>query len=307
VSDSALAVAVAVALVPTVLLGWTAGRVALGRGARRWHLAAAGAVSALPLLVCSPRGIASLAATDAAGVLGGLLPGLRPSWAVLGAGVALLARLAVLGAPLGVPAGLAVAAAKASRDANLGAEFDPAARRRLERAQLRGRQRARDLATRTAPDPALAALAVSISGDLPDDWRHGRYLTIPPRVAGLPRLVIGRPGQGKSVYLGREVYLAALAGRRATVVDCKGEPGFAEEITAAYLAGRPDATIHVWPETALNGWTGGPSAVANRLLACWEFDLASQWYREIVALALRLALHAPGKPVTSSGELVARM
>ena len=43
------------------------------------------------------------------------------------------------------------------------------------------------------------------------------------------------------------------------------------------------------------------------MLACWEFDLASQWYREIVSISLRLALHAPGKPVTSLAELVARM
>src|SRR4029450_12481336 len=86
-ADLALAAAVAIALVPTVLLGWTAGRVALGRGAHRWHLAIAGAIAALPLIVRSPRGIAAVAAADAAGVVGDLLPGLRPSWAV---GAALL-------------------------------------------------------------------------------------------------------------------------------------------------------------------------------------------------------------------------
>jgi hypothetical protein len=47
--------------------------------------------------------------------------------------------------------------------------------------------------------------------------------------------------------------------------------------------------------------------VANRLLACWEFTPEGFWYRELLALALRLALHAPGKPVASSLELVTRM
>ena len=66
---------------------------------------------------------------------------------------------------------------------------------------------------------------------------QGKYLTLPTRAAGLPRLVVGRPGQGKSVYLAREVHLAGADRRQAVVVDCKGEPGFADEIEAAYRAG----------------------------------------------------------------------
>lgn len=305
-------ISVVVAAVPAVLVAWAAGRLALGHGARRWQLALAAGVAALPLLAYARPVIVAQTGAEAVRVFGGALGGRGPSWAVLGALAGFLGRLALRTAPLGVPAGLAVAAGERNRSP-VGAEFDPAARRRLARAEQRGRQRGRDLAIRTSDAETLpnlarfSALAVSIGGDLPKAWRQGRYLAIPPRIAGLPRLVVGRPGQGKSVYLGRETYLAALAGRRATVVDCKGEPGFAEEMAAAYLAGRPDASVHVWPETALNGWTGGPAAVVNRLLGCWEFDLAAQWYREVVSMALRLALFAPGPEVASSAELVARM
>jgi hypothetical protein len=210
-------------------------------------------------------------------------------------------------APLAVPAGLLAASLSRDRGALLGPEFAGAAAARAARADRKAQAKARKLAAGGAASSARAALAVSISGDLPDDWRHGRYLALPARVAGLPRLVVGRPGQGKTVYIGREVYLAALAMRRATVIDCKGEPGFAAEITDAYLAGRPDATVHIWPDEPLNGWVGGPAAVVNRLLSCWEWDLAAQWYREVVSMALRLALHAPGPEVASSVELVARM
>jgi hypothetical protein len=212
-------------------------------------------------------------------------------------------------APLAVPAGLLAASLSRDRGALLGPEFATSASRRQAKADRKMQAKARKLAGRAEFPTAVnsAALAVSISGDLPDDWRHGRYLALPPRVAALPRLVVGRPGQGKTVYIGREVYLAAIEARRATVIDCKGEPGFATQVVDAYLAGRPDATVHLWPDQPLNGWTGGPAAVENRLLSCWEFDLAAQWYREVVSMALRLACRAPGAQVASSVDLVARM
>jgi hypothetical protein len=96
-------------------------------------------------------------------------------------------------------------------------------------------------------------------------------------------------------------------------VDCKGEPGFAAAVVDAYRAGWRDGghpgepSTHLWPDEPLNGWTGGPVAVANRLLACWTWNPRNEWYREVVAMALRLALHAPGDPVASSGDLVYRM
>ena len=136
------------------------------------------------------------------------------------------------------------------------------------------------------------------------------------RAAGLPRLVVGAPGRGSRVYLAREVHLAGADRRQAVVVDCKGEPGFADEIEAAYRAGWEvmtpqnsveSPTLHRWPDQPLNAWTGGPAAIANRLLSVWTFDTASLWYREVVDLALTFALHAPGEPITSSRQLLRRI
>jgi hypothetical protein len=293
---------VAFLLSPIIVASWAAGMALLRlTGWKRWPLALAavlGAIGAvwfqgglLPALAHHFSGPESLLRQWGAPVVHFPLPGafLWPQ------------------APLAVPAGLLAASLSRDRGALLGPEFAASAARRQAKADRKAQAKARKLAGRSSTNAGRDALAVSISGDLPDDWRHGRYLALPPRVAALPRLVVGRPGQGKTVYIGREVYLAAVAARRATVIDCKGEPGFATEITDAYLAGRPDATVHIWPDQPLNGWTGGPAAVVNRLLSCWEFDLAAQWYREVVSMALRLALQAPGPEVTSSAELVARM
>lgn len=167
------------------------------------------------------------------------------------------------------------------------------------------------------PRPRQPAGTIGVTagpGDLPTGWvERGGYLVLPARQARLPRLVVGRPGQGKSVYLCREVYLAGLTGEQAIVADCKGEQGFVREVEDAYLAGwkaggHPGLpSVHRWPEEPLNAWTGGPEAVANRLLSVWTFDTPSLWYREIVEMALNLALQAPGPPVTSSRAVLERV
>jgi hypothetical protein len=225
-------------------------------------------------------------------------PGLRPSWALLGGVAGLFARSLVITSPIGLPIGLIAGMVRGQPAGRLPS---PAAPRRLERPSA---QRS----------PYLGrVLRTSPPGDLPAAWHDRGYLVLPELQSRLSRLAIGRPHAGKSVYIQRETYLAGRLARRATLIDCKGEPGFAAEVLAAYRAGWRDGghpgepTAHVWPAEPLNVWTGGPAAVANRLLACWTFDLAAQWYREVVGMTLRLALHAPGDPVTRSGELVYRM
>jgi hypothetical protein len=296
---------VAVLLSPIIVLAWAAGMALLRlTGWKRWPLALV-AIATASIAVWWQGGLPSALAHHFSGP-----ESLLRQWGAPVVHFPMPGAFLWSQAPLAVPAGLLAASLSRDRGALLGPEFAGQAARRQAKADRKAQAKARKLAGRSSDrweDKAAAALAVSISGDLPDDWRHGKYLALPPRVAGLPRLVVGRPGQGKSVYLGREVFLAAVAARRATVIDCKGEPGFAAEITDAYLAGRPDATVHIWPDQPLNGWTGGPAAVVNRLLSCWEWDLAAQWYREVVSMALRLALHAPGPQVASSAELVARM
>jgi len=192
----------------------------------------------------------------------------------------------------------------------LWARFDPSNRAQADRTSARRRRRAAKDARAQAnhqPQKHPPALAVSIDGDL-DDWRHGRLIIPPPRILGLPRAVIGMPGFGKSVMLEREVYLAAHAGRRVAVFDGKGsDPTFAPGIVAAYLQACPTARVGLFPFQPMDIWRGNAKAIANRLLACWAFSAEAEFYAQVAALTLRLALEAPGPPVTSSTELLHRL
>jgi hypothetical protein len=203
--------------------------------------------------------------------------------------------------PLGAPVGMALAAYGPGQPKKPGPDVDSgeASPRELARASRRAR--------RASGNPELPALAVSVGGDL-DTWRTRRRLVVmPPRAAALPRLVLGAPGGGKSVYLGREAYLAGLVPRRLIVLDGKGDREFAELVAGAYLAARPGASVHLFPDEPLNGWRGGPQAQVNRLMALWPWSLEADWYRELMLLLLRLACHAPDAPITSILGLRARL
>jgi hypothetical protein len=297
----------ALLLSPLTLAAWIGGQALLRwTGWRPWRLAVPAAATVALVVV----------------VEGGPVPALQHHFAALlglvgqfGRPVVHLPRPGALlmpQAPLSLPVG-ALAAAATARLAPARPEWAEAEQRRRGRLEVRSQRRASVLAARSTtlgtrvPSGRAAALAVHVQGDLPAPWRAGRYVVLPGRVAGLPRLVIGQPGGGKSVYLTREAYLDAVARRRLVVVDGKGEPDFAEQVVDAYLAGNPAATVHSWPAEPLDAWQGEPAAVANRLLGCWEFTPESAYYREVASLALRLALHAPDDPVTSSAELAKRM
>jgi hypothetical protein len=204
--------------------------------------------------------------------------------------------------PLGVPVGLALAAIGPGQPSHpRGPEVDAGgpAPRELARATRKAR--------RVGRDPELPALAISVGGDL-DTWRTRRRLVVmPPRAAGLPRLVLGAPGGGKSVYLAREAFIAGLTGRRLIVLDGKGDRQFADEVAGAYLTARPGASVHRFPDEPLDGWRGGPQAQVNRLMGLWPWSVEADYYRELMLLLLRLACGAPDAPISSIPELVGRL
>jgi hypothetical protein len=89
---------------------------------------------------------------------------------------------------------------------------------------------------------------VSLGGDLVA-WQAGKYVVLPGHAARLPRLVLGRPGQGKSVYLAREAFLAGLAGRQAIILDGKGDSESLFRILLSDVGHRPRparATARPW-------------------------------------------------------------
>jgi len=212
---------------------------------------------------------------------------------------------------LSVPAGLLLATVQRPGVALEGP--DPAAAARAARREASSRKRARRLVARSSStDANLNALGVSLGGDL-DAWRAGRYVVLPDHAARLPRLVLGRPGQGKSVYLAREAFIAGATRRQLVALDGKGDSAFAEAVVDAYLAGwqiTHDAgfpSVHSFPAEPLSAWQGSPAEVVNKLLGCWAWSIEAAYYREICVLALRLACGQPGPPVASMGDLVARL
>jgi hypothetical protein len=72
----------------------------------------------------------------------------------------------------------------------------------------------------------------------------------------------------------------------------------------AYLAGRPGASVHLFPAEPLNVWLGGPKAQLNRLVSIWPWTTQQDWFKELAISALRLVLSHPDHPVASSGDLL---
>lgn len=146
---------------------------------------------------------------------------------------------------LSVPVGLL--AASLTRRTDL-AVPDPATATRAVRREQRDRRQARRLVERVRSSETNSqtnnALGVSLGGDL-TAWRAGRYVVLPDHAARLPRLVLGRPGQGKSVHLARRPSWpgsrparASFSTARATVTS---PPPWS---TPTSPAGRPLVT---WP------------------------------------------------------------
>jgi hypothetical protein len=287
-------------LSPLVLACWAAAQgVIRVTGWPRWRLASAGAVSGA-LVIWLQGGPVPALEHHFSGLLGLLGQFGAPTVHLPTLGSLLVPQVA-----LSVPVGLLLAAG--TRRVEIAV---PAAADREERRQLRLERRARTLAVRsteTNTKTNIAPLGVSLGGDLPPSWRAGRFVVLPDHAARLPRLAIGQSGGGKSTYIAREVHLSALADRQEIVLDGKGDRDFVQAVTDAYLAARPDATVHVFPDTPLDGWRGDPAALVNRLLGCWAWSIEAAYYREVCVLALRLACSQPGPPVQSMGDLVNRL
>lgn len=217
----------------------------------------------------------------------------------------LLATQAWLGIPLGVLAG-AITIGVQERAAG-GAEWHPLVqRRKLVDQRATERRVTRLLAHPDEDRPGGPPLGVAIEGDLAA-WRDGNYAILPPGLRGKGMAVIGAPGSGKTVTLLRLAYIAGVMGRKVAFADCKGtDPNLVPQLIAAYLLGRPDARIGLWPAAPMDMWRGTPPQIVSRLLAVETFT--EPWYQRVASATLRLALTAPDlPPVRSSEELLARL
>jgi hypothetical protein len=299
---------VAFLLSPLVLACWAAAQgVIRVTGWPRWRVGAA-AVASGALVIWFQGGPVPALAAHFSGYQSLLSQFGQPMLHLPGLGPLLWPQLA-----LSVPAGLL--AASLTRRTDL-AVPDPAAATRAARREQRERRQARRLVGRVRSSEtnsqANNTLGVSLGGDLAT-WQAGKYVVLPDDAARLPRLVLDRPGQGKSVYLAREAYLAGFAARQSIILDGKGDNQFTAAVVDAYAAGwqaagHPGrAVVHLFPDEPLSVWQGSPAEQVNKLLGCWAWSIEAAYYREVCVLALRLACGQPGTPVASMGDLVARL
>jgi hypothetical protein len=283
---------------PVVLLAWCCGLALLRyTGWRGWRLAVP-ALAGGALVVIVEGGPGPALVNHFAGVLALVTQFGKPILHLPMPGAFLWPQI-----PLAVPVGLLAAGLTRRPQGIVAPEFERAEQRRRQRAIARTSRRAVRLADRPEERRKVPALGVSMGGDLVS-WRAGRYVILPDHAARLPRLVIGRTGAGKSVYLQRETYIAARSERTTIVLDGKGDEDFAAGIVDAYLAGRPGASVHLFPAEPLNVWLGGPKAQLNRLVSIWPWTTQQDWFKELAISALRLVLSHPDHPVTSSADLL---
>jgi hypothetical protein len=283
---------------PFVLLAWACGLALLRyTGWRGWRLAVP-ALTGGALVVWHQGGPVPALVNHFAGVLALVTQFGKPLIHLPLPGSFLWPQI-----PLAVPVGLLAAGLHRRPAGVVAPEFERAEQRRRQRTIDRTSRRAIRLAERPEERRKVPALGVSMGGDL-TTWRAGRYVILPEHAARLPRLVIGRTGAGKSIYLQRETYIAGRSERPEIVLDAKGDDDFAQGIVDAYLAGRPGASVHLFPAEPLNVWLGGPKAQLNRLVSIWPWTTQTDWFKELAISALRLVLSHPDHPVSSSADLL---
>jgi hypothetical protein len=317
VPDWVYVVGAVLALAPSVFLVWFCGRAAIETGrARRWHLAAAAPIAALPLLAIKPAMVAGWVVASY-GPLGAAQP-LRVGWDLVLTLLGVLGRLVVVSLPVGVPVGLAAAALRTSQPADVVLAEDSNPKVRAVRADARAR-RQRIVGKLTSRTGRLAgqALGESQGGDL-SRWQQGGYVIPPTGQFGLTMILVGASGTGKSKTIERVAYLLGQERRELCLIDGKGTDDLDQAVTAAYLTGWQCSgddlpRVGCFPQQPVDIWRlhgQQPATVqqmANRLAAAWLFSDEAEFFEQIAEEAIRLALAQPGPPCTSMVELIRRL
>ncbi len=150
-------------------------------------------------------------------------------------------------------------------------------------------------------------LGQHISGDhvLPD--RQGRVL-MPLSRLQRTALVIGAPGSGKTITLGRLAYgVATTSDWQVIVIDAKGD-----ELTQQRFADtmrHAARGVRLFPQEPYDAWRGTGREITNRLvqLIDWADEGGGAYYRDLSTNLIRLACTPPDGPPRSSRDLLARL
>ena len=137
-------------------------------------------------------------------------------------------------------------------------------------------------------------------------WSRKGLYTFPLAALRHHAVCLGATGSGKTETLYRCAYGAYKVYHMQVIyLDAKGESKRADEqegdSAARFVATMRAAgarSIRVFPASYYNGWQGTPTELQNRLLAVIDFS-ESQFYGDVAANAVFLALHTPTTPRSS--------
>jgi hypothetical protein len=138
-------------------------------------------------------------------------------------------------------------------------------------------------------------------------WTAGDWFLLPQAEIGLPGVIVGASGSGKTETELRIAYGAAGSHKWQVVfVDGKGDYATAARFLAAMLrAGVPAARLKMFPAAAFGGWRGDGHALLNRLMEVTDYT--EPYYQSVAQVVLSLTVRASiGVPV-SSQDLLRRL
>jgi hypothetical protein len=138
------------------------------------------------------------------------------------------------------------------------------------------------------------------------EWTQNEFAVVPRSVRGRGMALVGASGAGKTETIIRMVSVAAEAGRKVFLIDCKGtDPELAGRVVAEYKRHNAEARVAYWPSQPFDMWRGTPGQVVDRLMGLSTYDhpYYSDATRTVLSTLLDGAYRA-GTPVQNSRQFL---